>query len=64
MNKKTPPSQPSPKTEPDKDPFLGDLTPQWILWHEATHSPEEHLERYRDRIPHEYAELHGIKRIF
>jgi hypothetical protein len=41
-------------------PFLGDLTPEYILWFKQTHSREEFIERYSDRIPTEYPTTHQI----
>lgn len=64
MSKKTPnPNPKSQETEPQQSPFLGDLTPEYIVWHAKTHTEEEHRQRYFDRIPHEYAEKHGIERV-
>lgn len=64
MSKATRQKQKPEKTEPPiQDPRLGDLTPEFIQWHEANHSAEEHRQRYFDRIPHEYAEQFGIHRV-
>jgi hypothetical protein len=41
-------------------PFLGDLTPEYILWFKQTHSREEFIERYSERIPKEYPTTHQI----
>jgi hypothetical protein len=47
--------------EPQRSPELGDLTPDYILWFKATHSREEFIERYSDRIPKEYPATHQIE---
>jgi hypothetical protein len=47
--------------EPQRSPELGDLTPDYILWFKATHSREEFVERYSDRIPKEYPATHQIE---
>lgn len=47
--------------EPQRSPELGDLTPDYILWFKATHSREEFIERYSDRIPTEYPATHQIE---
>jgi hypothetical protein len=65
---KTPRQKSSPaKTEipiaPEQDIRLGDLTPEFIIWHSEYHSEEQHRQRYFDRIPHEYAEQFGITRV-
>ena len=52
------------KTDPPVQDFrLGDLTPEYIQWHQHNHSEEEHRQRYFDRIPYEYADLFGIHRV-
>lgn len=43
--------------------MLGDLTPEFIIWHSEYQSEEIHRQRYFDRIPHEYAEKFGIHRV-
>jgi hypothetical protein len=48
---------------PAQDPSLGDLTPEFILWHEENHSEEEHRTRYANRIPFHYPETHNISLI-
>lgn len=64
MNKKNPKPKPeSQEIEPQQSPFLGDLTPEYILWHQRNKSEKEHTERYFDRIPHEYSQLYGIERV-
>lgn len=59
----TNPKSKSPEIEPEQSPFLGDLTPEFIRWHQATKTPQEHYARYYDRIPHEYNERFGIDRV-
>lgn len=61
--KKQNPKPESPETEPQQSPYLGDLTPEYILWHQRNKSEKEHIERYFDRIPHEYSKLYGIERV-
>lgn len=52
------------KTEaPEQDIHLGDLTPEFIRWHQATHSEEQHFHRYHNRIPADFAERFGIERV-
>lgn len=64
MSKQPTQKQKSERTEePEQSPYLGDLTPEYIIWHKANHSEEVHRMRYFDRIPHEYAAAHGIERI-
>jgi hypothetical protein len=46
--------------EPAMSPFLGDLTPDYILWFKQTHSREEFIARYSERIPKEYPTTHQI----
>jgi hypothetical protein len=53
----------APIEAPEQDIHLGDLTPDYIKWHEAHHTEEEHRQRYQDRIPHDFAEKFGIKRV-
>ena len=65
---KAPRQKPTPaKTEtpsaPEQDIHLGDLTPEFIIWHEEYHSEEEHRLRYSERIPHDFAERFGIRRV-
>ena len=48
---------------PDQDIMLGDLTPEFIIWHQLSHTEEEHRQRYYNRIPHEYADQYGIGRV-
>lgn len=48
---------------PDQDIMLGDLTPEFIIWHQLSHTEEEHRQRYYNRIPHEYADQFGIGRV-
>ena len=43
--------------------MLGDLTPEFIIWHRLSHTEEEHRQRYYNRIPHEYADQFGIGRV-
>ena len=57
------PKSKSVEIEPEQSPFLGDLTPEFILWHQSTKTAQEHRERYFDRIPHEYSERFGIDRV-
>lgn len=67
MSKTPRQKQPAEKTEipsaPEQDIHLGDLTPEFIIWHSEYHSEEQHRQRYFDRIPHEYAEKFGIHRV-
>ena len=63
---KTPRQKPIPaKTEtppaPEQDIHLGDLTPEYIMWHEEYHAEEVHAMRYHNRIPSDYADLFGIR---
>jgi len=46
--------------EPAQSPIFGDLTPDWVLWFKQTHSREEFVERYSDRIPKDYPPTHQI----
>lgn len=46
--------------EPERSPELGDLTPDYILWFKQTHSREEFIERYSERIPSNYPATHQI----
>jgi hypothetical protein len=39
---------------------MGDLTPDYILWFKKTHSREEFIARYSERIPTEYPTTHQI----
>ena len=48
---------------PEQDIMLGDLTPEFIIWHRLSHTEEEHRQRYYNRIPHEYADQFGIGRV-
>lgn len=48
---------------PEQDITLGDLTPEFIIWHRLYHTEEEHRQRYYNRIPHEYADQFGIGRV-
>jgi hypothetical protein len=41
--------------------MLGDLTADYILWFKKTHSREEFIKKYTDRIPTEYPETHQIE---
>jgi hypothetical protein len=54
------PSETNNLPEPAMSPFLGDLTPEYILWFKQTHSREEFIERYSERIPKEYPTTHQI----
>ncbi len=64
MSKATHQKQKPEKTDPPvNNIYLGDLDPEYIKWHQANHSEEEHRQRYFDRIPHEYAEQFGIHRV-
>ena len=63
MSKTTAKTPKSPEIEPEQSPFLGDLTPEFILWHQRNKSAKEHQARYFDRIPHEYLERFGIERV-
>lgn len=64
-NKKEQPSKSEeiPSPEPAQSPYLGDLTPEYIKWHQANKSPEEHLKRYENRIPFEFAHQHNIEQV-
>jgi hypothetical protein len=60
------PEKPKPKSEktnpaPHQCAVLGDLTPAFIIWHKDNYSEEMHLMRYHNRIPNDYAHLHGIE---
>jgi hypothetical protein len=46
--------------EPEQSPLLGDLTPEYVLWFKQTHSREEFIERYSERIPNDYPPTHQI----
>jgi len=48
---------------PEQDIMLGDLTPEFIIWHRLSHTEEDHRQRYYNRIPHEYADRFGIGRV-
>ena len=65
MKRATPRQKQNPaKTDPPvQDPRLGDLTPEYILWHKANHTLQVHRIQYFDRIPHEYADQFGIHRV-
>jgi hypothetical protein len=43
------------------DIHLGDLTPEYIMWHEEYHAEEVHALRYHNRIPSDYADRFGIR---
>jgi hypothetical protein len=48
---------------PEQDIMLGDLTPEFIIWHRLSHTEEEHRQRYYNRIPHDYDDRFGIERV-
>ena len=54
------PSETNNLPEPEQSPMLGDLTPDYILWFKKTHSREEFIERYSERIPTDYPTTHQI----
>jgi hypothetical protein len=62
-NKKEQPSRSEPTPEPAQSPYLGDLTPEFIIWHAANKSEAEHFQRYANRIPFEYQTTHNIEQI-
>ena len=54
------PSETKHLPEPEQSPLLGDLTPDYVLWFKTTHSREEFVARYSDRIPTDYPTTHQI----
>jgi hypothetical protein len=62
-NKKEQPSRSEPTPEPVQSPYLGDLTPEFIIWHKESHTEEEHFQRYANRIPFEYLTTHNIEQV-
>lgn len=58
--RKNPISSETDLPEPERSPELGDLTPDYVLWFKQTHSREEFIERYSERIPSHYPATHQI----
>lgn len=46
---------------PEQDIHFGDLTPEFIIWHDEYHPEEVHQLRYHNRIPSDYADRFGIR---